>query len=93
MTTITKDEILSRVSHADVTWFLTNEALYTKHGFKMIQDENDGDGKQRRVTINIPRYDLYVTLIGIYHSFGESSWLRVGQSTPYEHTEIRYKFK
>lgn len=58
-----------------------------------VQSYNDGDGNCQYKTLYFKPYDLYVSLVGTYSSWGEGSWDDVFVSEPYIHTETRYKKK
>lgn len=50
-----------------------------------------GDGNERFATIHFKEYDLYVSLVGVYSSYGESTWDQIYVSRPYIHREVRYQ--
>lgn len=57
----------------------------------VIDDYNEGDGNTAQQTHYFKPYDLYVSLYGVYSSWDRTIYDNVYVTTPYQHTETRYR--
>lgn len=56
-----------------------------------VEQRSYGDGNERFATIHFKEYNLYVSLVGVYSSYGESTWDQIYVSKPYIYREVRYE--
>ena len=95
MSTVTKEEILKHIEVKDCKWFVPHNSKFGLDGcdYVCVEDFNDGDGNAMYLTLHLPDYDLYVSIIGTYSSWASGEWEDVFVSEPYIHTETKYKRK
>jgi len=84
---MTRDDIISLINSRDFS------AIENLQG-KILECDNDGDGRESRMTIQVPLEDgtsLTVSLVGWYSSYGDGGWDQAFLSEPYTVTLTRYR--
>jgi hypothetical protein len=92
---LTREEIISKVNSKDKEWFYglyngdcSNEA---RKEFKIVYDQNYGDGNEWLIAFSFINHNLFVLLEGSYYSWDSTYWDNVSFAVPYEYTETRYR--
>lgn len=85
---IKKEAIIQAVNRKDFNWF---ENLCSSNRIQIVDELKCVDNQMSELTYWFVEHDLYVTLVGIFHSWKQSNWADCWFSTPYQHTETRFK--
>jgi hypothetical protein len=92
---LTREEIISRINSNDKNWFYS---LYNgdcpreyRDEFKVVYDQNYGDGNEWIISFSFINLNLFVVLEGTYSSWDSPYWDSVSFALPYEFKETRYK--
>lgn len=97
---LTKEIILKQLAANNPKFF--EEDMWDKYDInttrtpeecKNVYYHNDGDGKEMRRTYFFPRFNIFVSMIGVYSSWDSSTWNECFESVPYIFSETRYKKK
>jgi hypothetical protein len=86
-----RTEIVSMVENSDCEKIASYQ--YTE-GVEVVENENDGDGRESRLTLRFTLDDgekILVSLIGWYSSYGDGGWDRAFLSEPYTYTVTAYR--
>lgn len=94
---LTKKELVAKAAEGDVKFFvdLYYNGNYNKtkqeNPFKVVYDQNWGDGNDWFVALHFIEENINILLEGYYSSHGDSEFTDVSLAVPYEYTETRYK--
>lgn len=92
---MTREELIEKVKTNQKDWFYK---LYNHDcekdllkEFKIVYDQNFGDGNEYFIAFEFKDLDLIVLLEGTYSSWDSPEWYSVCFAQPYEFKETRYK--
>jgi hypothetical protein len=91
---LTRQEIISKVNSKDKKWFYSlynGEFRELNKEFKIVYDQNYGDGNEWLIAFSFINHDIFVLLEGYYSSWDSPEWDKVSFAVPYEYKETRYR--
>lgn len=69
-----KEEIQLRVSSQDIDYFIAIKNMWPTYRGVQYDTDSDGDGAEARILFWFTDHDLYVMVVGVYSSHGDTTY-------------------